>query len=453
MSPTSLVRALRKWWWVLLALSVIGALLGGAATFVMTPKYSSTSQVFVAFDVPAGAGPADVVQANNFAIQKVYSYTEVVKSPRSLNGVIDDLGLDATPEEVARDISVTVPPNSTVMRITGVADTPEDAVALTESVVDNFSEVVVEIETTSAGDPPPIRIDSLADPVPAESPSSPNLLVNVALGLFAGFGIGVIWIAVAALRDRRVYTRADLAGAPDSLSLLGTVPSGAGSDSTTVLVDDPGSEVAEAYRAIAATLGHSPAGALGVVAVATATPRDSSSALTTGLALAFSEFGARVAVIDANLRSGRISASLGLSGPGLAECLAGGASPGDVLASVNGVSILPAGTTSEPPSELIAGSRFDEVVKALAQTHDVVFIDAAPVLPLSDTLFAASAATSTILAVSAGSVTTDQLDAARNALGGVGAEVRGVVVLDAARSGADADVATAAYRDLRPVRR
>lgn len=448
MSPTSLIRALRKWWWVLALLSIAGAALGGAASLLMTPKYASTSQIFVAFDLPAEAGPSDVVQANNFAIQKVYSYSEVVKSPRTLEGVIADLGLDETPEELARDISVTVPPNSTVMRITASADTSEAAVMLAESVVDNFTDVVVEIETSTAGDPTPIRIESLAEPVPADEPASPNVLVNVALGLFAGFGIGLIWIAVAAMRDRRIYNGDDVA----DVRVLGSIPTGDGAKSSTVLVDAPASEVSEAYRTIAVTLGHAPGADLGVIAVAAATPRDSSATLTAGLALAFSEFGVSVAVIDANMRSGSLSASLGLTGPGLAECLAGTAKARDVIATAHGLAILPAGTSTETPSELIAGSRFETLVKTLSESYDMVFIDAAPVLPLSDTLFAASAATSTVLAVGSGSATTAQLGAARSALDGVEAKVLGAVILGAAKSGADADVVTAAFRDLRPTR-
>ena len=46
------------------------------------------------------------------------------------------------------------------------------------------------------------------------------------------------------------------------------------------MFDEPLSAVAEAYRTVAATLGHTPGAQLGIVAVASATPRDSTSALT-----------------------------------------------------------------------------------------------------------------------------------------------------------------------------
>jgi len=449
MSPTTLVRALKKWWWVLVALTVGGAAVGGVTTLLMTPQYSASSQIFVAFDAPAGAGSAELVQANNFAIQKVYSYVEVATSPRVLDTVIEELGLDETADDLATQISVTVPPNSAVMRITALAPNPDDAAVLASTLVDAFSETVLELETPTGGGTPPLRIESLAEAVPSDTPASPSLLINIAIGAFAGFAIGVIWIAIAAVSDRKVYNGADITADGTDLRVLGSVPLSSGSDSLTIVTERPLSEVSEAYRTIAATLGHTAGVGLGVVAVAAATPRDTSSALTSNLALSFQEFGANVAVIDANLRSGEITSSLGLSGPGLAECLAGTATATEVVQSVNGIDILPSGTTTDSPAELISGVRFEQVVKALSSVYDLVLIDSAPVLPLSDTLFSASHANSTVLAVSSGTVTAAQLKAARSSLESVSANVVGVVVLDTARSGADADVATATYRDLR----
>lgn len=452
MSPTTLVRALKKWWWALVALTVLGGAAGAGASLIMTPQYSATSQVFVAFDSPAGANSSELVQANNFAIQKVYSYIEVANSPRVLNAVIEELGLTDTTDELALRLNITVPPSSAVMTIEALAPNPDDAVALANAVTATFTETVLELETPTAGGTPPLRIASLADPVPDDEPATPNLLINIAIGTFAGFAVGIIWIAIAAMTDRKVYNAGDIASYSHDLKTLGSIPHARGGDSFTTVADRPLSEVSESYRTIAATLGHMPGASLGVVAIAAATPRDSSAALTSNLALTFREFGANVAVIDANLRSRSISKAFKLEGPGLAECLNGSSTPAEVIQSVNGVAILPTGNTNESPAELIASSRFDQVVKTLSSLYDVVLIDSAPVLPLSDSLFAATNAATTVLAVSSGSVTAEQLRAARTSLATVDAKVLGVVLMDAPRSGADADVAAAAYRDLRPSR-
>ena len=149
MSPTTLVRALKKWWWAVVVLTLVGAAAGAGVSLLMAPQYQATNRILVAFDASAGAGPAELVQANNFALQKVYSYVEVVQSPRVLDEVIDELNLDITAEDLARQIEVTVPTNSVIMRISATAPNPQDAVTLSNAVVDAFTDVVLEIETPS----------------------------------------------------------------------------------------------------------------------------------------------------------------------------------------------------------------------------------------------------------------------------------------------------------------
>ncbi|HEX5858455.1 MAG TPA: Wzz/FepE/Etk N-terminal domain-containing protein [Microbacterium sp.] len=451
MSSTTLIRSIKKWWWAVIALTLAGGLAGAASTLLMTPEYSSTSQIIVAFDAPTGAGSAELVQANNFAIQKVYSYQEVVVSPRVLDAVIAELGLDMTTDELARDVTVSVPVNSAVMHISASAANPEDAATLTTTVVDTFTDVVLELETPSAGGVAPVRVESLQQAMPADEPSSPSVLLNIALGLFVGLAAGVVWIAVAAVGDRRVYTSSGLtAGRHGAIRSLGNVPASSGAPSVTAVFDEPLSPVAEAYRTVAATLGHTPGAQLGIVAVASATPRDSTSALTSNLALAMQEFGVRTVVVDANLRSGTISSSLGLTGPGLVECLTGTSSVAQALQTVKGIAVLPSGATTDSPAELISGRGFEEILRSLRSQFDMVLVDAAPAIPLSDTLFAATAADSTVIAVSAGRVTSSEVTAAVDALTAVDVSVVGVVVLDAAVTGADADTSTSMYRDLRP---
>ncbi len=232
--------------------------------------------------------------------------------------------------------------------------------------------------------------------------------------------------------------------------MLGSIP-GRGS-SLTELVDAPQSRESEAYRTVAAVLGHMPHTRLDVVAVVPATPRDRASALSTNLALAMREFGVGVVLVDANLRAGTISSQLSLEGPGLAGVLSGEATVVEAVREVAGIAVLPVGRTLQNPVELMSGPGFAAVVKALSETYDMVVLDAAPALPLSDTIFAASTAGSTILAVTAGRATAPQLSAATEGLRAVGIDPVGVVVVDAKTAGVDADAATSSFRDLRPAR-
>jgi polysaccharide biosynthesis transport protein len=452
MTSTTVIRAIRRWWWTLLALALVGGLAGGVVSVLTSPTYTSTAQLIVAYDAPAGAGSSELVQANNFAIQKVYGYQEIATSTRVLDEVIASLGLDMTATELREEVSVSVPLETPVMQFRATAATPEDATTLATAFVDSFTAVITDIETPSSGGAAPVRIESLQDPQTPTSPASPDLLVNVALGVGAGIAVALVWIAVAAALDRRIHSASSIAAsrATSGYRVLGSVPAAA--HATTALITEPLSPASESYRTIAATVERLPGAKLGVIAVAPATPRDATSALSANIALAFKEFGARVALVDANLRSGTISSSLGLTGAGLGEVLRGQSTLPSCLHDLGGVAVLPAGATSTSPAELMSSNGFRRVIAELRKGFDIVVVDTAPVLPLSDALLATAAAESTILAVSAGRVTDTELAAAGTALTAAGVELSGVVVMAAPTSGFDADASTALYRDLRPAR-
>ncbi len=448
MSATALLRAIKKWWWTLVAFSALGVAAGFAVGLILPPVYSSTAQLVVAFNAPAQAGSSDLVQANSFAVQKAYAYTEIGRSPRVLNEVIASQGLDTTVEKLARELTVEAPLNTPILQLTAEAPTAQEAATLATAFVDAFTQTVQSIETPAGATSSPVRLETLQEPEVPEEASSPNVLTNLALGFAVGFAVALVWIALAAIGDRRVHGSASVGeGVP---RVLGSIP-GRGS-SLTELVDAPQSRESEAYRTVAAVLGHMPHTRLDVVAVVPATPRDRASALSTNLALAMREFGVGVVLVDANLRAGTISSQLSLEGPGLAGVLSGEATVVEAVREVAGIAVLPVGRTLQNPVELMSGPGFAAVVKALSETYDMVVLDAAPALPLSDTIFAASTAGSTILAVTAGRATAPQLSAATEGLRAVGIDPVGVVVVDAKTAGVDADAATSSFRDLRPAR-
>lgn len=448
MSATALLRAIKKWWWTLLAFSALGVAAGFAVGLILPPVYSSTAQLVVAFNAPAQAGSSDLVQANSFAVQKAYAYTEIGRSPRVLNEVIAAQGLDTTVEQLARELTVETPLNTPILQLTAEAPTAQGAATLATAFVDAFTQTVQSIETPAGAASSPVRLETLQDPEVPDEASSPNVLTNLALGFAVGFAIALVWIALAAIGDRRVHGSASVGeGVP---RVLGSIPGRGGS--LTEIADAPQSRESEAYRTVAAVLGHMPNTRLDVVAVVPATPRDRGSALSTNLALAMREFGVGVVLVDANLRSGTISSQLSLDGPGLAGVLTGEATVVEAVREAAGIAVLPVGRTLQNPVELMSGPGFAAVVKTLSETYDMVVLDAAPALPLSDTIFAASTAGSTILAVTAGRATAPQLSAATEGLRAVGIDPVGVVVVDAKTAGVDADAATSSFRDLRPAR-
>ena len=111
---------------------------------------------------------------------------------------------------------------------------------------------------------------------------------------------------------------------------------------------------------------------LPIVALASQAPR------ALQLARAFAVLGARTLLVDADLRSPRLHAYLGVPrGNGLADALDGRAMRVAVVESEN-LAVLPAGRVRAEPLELLSRDCLGPVLRAAAEPFDVALIATAP---------------------------------------------------------------------------
>jgi len=107
----------------------------------------------------------------------------------------------------------------------------------------------------------------------------------------------------------------------------------------------------------------------------------------TNTAIMFARMGSRVLVIDADLRQPSCLRALRVeSDRGLADYLAN-LSPLDQViqpTSIPNLSVLGAGSLPPSPTELLGSKKMSETLAYLKQRYDYVFIDAPPVIPVSD---------------------------------------------------------------------
>jgi capsular exopolysaccharide synthesis family protein len=140
-----------------------------------------------------------------------------------------------------------------------------------------------------------------------------------------------------------------------------------------------------------------------IVMVTSALPREGKSALALGLARNAARSGARVLLVDADLRHPFLARELKVGdGPGLAEILAGNlvGDGQDVLREVDRrLHVLPSGTLTGDAQELLASPRLAKFLEWAAATFDLVVVDTPPVLPVADALLVSRVADATILAV------------------------------------------------------
>ena len=187
------------------------------------------------------------------------------------------------------------------------------------------------------------------------------------------------------------------------LPVLGSIPSfdlsQLKTDASTPLVPTlcyyhrPGSPEAESYRSVRTTLFVSASDLRhAVIQVTSPESGDGKTTIAANLALAMAQSGKNILLVDADLRRPTVHQLFGVSNEiGLASILTGEIdSPNAIRETiVPGLSLLTSGGTPDNPAELLASSRFHELLGRLRKDYDFVLVDTPPLLAVSDASIAA----------------------------------------------------------------
>jgi len=167
--------------------------------------------------------------------------------------------------------------------------------------------------------------------------------------------------------------------------------------------------------------------------ITSAGPGEGKTVASLNLATALAEAGARVLLVDADLRHPRCHACVGLPNDrGLANHLA---DPDglDTEALVHvlespPIHVLLAGGQPANPAELVTSPRLRRTFERLRASYDYVIVDTPPVLPVTDAVVIAREADGVVLVVKGHETPRELVRRARDRLALAGARVLGVMV-------------------------
>ena len=193
-------------------------------------------------------------------------------------------------------------------------------------------------------------------------------------------------------------------------------------------------QIVEAYKTIRTNLLFSLApGDNKVIIVSSAEPNAGKSTVSCNLAITMAQTGARVLLIDADLRKPsqhktfRVKKSNGLS-----RILSGQAELEDCICRevARGLDLIPSGSLPPNPSELLGSDAMSELIDRLSLQYDYIFIDTPPVGVVSDSLVLSNVAAGTVLVCRQGQTTYDELQASIDSIRNVESTLLGVVISD-----------------------
>jgi len=420
------IRLLRSQRRLILAVTLAGAIGAASLWLASRPDYTATAELIATTgDVPRSVEQA--YEGQRYAEERMHSFSRVLSGPAGAEALREKLGLGASVESIEGRIGVAVAPHSDLAVITASDPSPGRAEAMANTLADSAQELLDRFE--APGGAPPLHVTVTS---PAELPGSPRapLAVYIALGGLLG---AIVAIAAARLSESlraRVPRGADARSAAGA-QVLGRIPE-RGRRASPVMASAPLSPGAEAYRSLRANLlALAEEHERRVIAVSSALRGEGKTELTANLGLAIAQTGARIALVDANLRAPRLAELLDLQSDfGLLDVMAGRLSADLALCRrpPGALQVLGAGRTPLDSTELLDGRAFGAVLGELADRFDWVLVDAPALLPSTDAVVAAREAGAALLVAHAGSTDTAQLSQAARALGIVEAELLGVVL-------------------------
>ena len=188
----------RQWLWVVGSVVVLTAL--AAAYAFMAPKsYRATSDIYVLGTVVGDPqNQNDAAQsASKYVFDNIDTFAALVDSPKVTGPVIKDLKLTSTPEQLAKQVSANVVPNTVIITVAAIDASPDTAAAIANSTATSLTQAIKSLAIP--GSSAPLDISTVKPATPPTSPDSPNRTLWLALGVLLGLALGLV---IATLREQ-----------------------------------------------------------------------------------------------------------------------------------------------------------------------------------------------------------------------------------------------------------
>lgn len=201
-----------------------------------------------------------------------------------------------------------------------------------------------------------------------------------------------------------------------------------------ILNDNTDFSIVEAYKSTRTNLEYALAAEEGCkkIIFTSAMPSEGKTTSCINTAITFALAGAKIVLIDADLRKPKVHMCLELeNATGFSNYLAGFAELDDVIQHCkNGLDVITSGQIPPNPSELLVSPRMEKALLKLAEKYDYVIIDAPPVNIVSDAVSMSKFVTGVAVVVKEDFTTHDALKKALSNLEFANAKILGFILND-----------------------
>jgi succinoglycan biosynthesis transport protein ExoP len=463
----------RKWW--LASITLLGLAASLALSLTAHKQYSATAQLLVQPSVTAasaGTVPPPVTQTDVATELQLVTSAPVVQAVRGTLGSAPAVSAAQVTQTNVIAITATSPIPSRAARIANLyakafvqyrERVASSSLASAETQLRSEISALAKQASSFSGNPTSAAASALLNQeavlkeqlaqmqvsgaantgevalvTPAQlpvAPSSPKPVQDALLGLAAGFALGLGASFLRESLDDRLASKdaAERAGGAPVLAMTPLVPSGRRPEPVVMVLAEPSSPGAEAYRSLRTSLQFArQERRLRVILVTSPAVGDGKTSTLANLGVVFARAGERVLLVSGDLRRPKIGEFFGIDERvGLTSILLGEHTLEQALVPVPDVdrlTLLPAGPIPPNPAEVLNGDQVRATFGRLREQFDLVLIDSPPVLPVTDAAILSRYADATLMLAAAGQTRRADLHRAAEKLDQVGATILGIVL-------------------------
>ncbi|WP_294516794.1 polysaccharide biosynthesis tyrosine autokinase [uncultured Pseudoflavonifractor sp.] len=400
------LRIFTRMFWVPLVLAVLaGGLLWLRSWRSYTPMYRSEATFTVQ------------LLSNQYDITGVDSYYDKAAAEQLANTFPYLLSSDLMQQLLQRELGVTwlngsitaqSVENTNLFSVQVTSTSAQDACDILNGVIAVYPQVANYVVGST-------ELTVLVPPAVASQPYNAFQPTRTIIkGAVLGFGVGVVFLLVLAMASKTIRTREDMKKWMN-VPCLGTLPTvsfkrrtGKTGGAVSILNERTGSGFQEGIRSLRIRfLREAERQGSKVFLVSSTVPGEGKTTVAVNLALTLGQNGARVILVDMDLRKPSVKKALGLTAPskGMAELLQSRESnPVEALVDLKGtrVRVLAGDKAVENPRRQLESRKLSGLIKALREEADYVVIDTPPNGLLGDSTAMATLADGILYVVRAG---------------------------------------------------
>jgi polysaccharide biosynthesis transport protein len=313
-----------------------------------------------------------------------------------------------------------------------------------ERAKSRYNEVFARLqELNLTGDYAGFSTELLAEPVAPTEASWPKLPLSLAVGLLLGGLLGLSTGVIAEFADSTFRDAKDLEKSVGAIVLthvgrfdLAKLRQATNPNSKLapqlVAFHAPRSVESEVYRnARTSLLLASKRNKDKVFMMTSPAPGDGKSTTVANLAISLAQAGKKVLLVDSDLRRPMVCNLFGMSEhAGVADIVLYDHPLADAIqeSEQENLHLLTHGTRTSAPSELFESFEFSKLLEDARRRYDIIFIDAPPVLAVTDPTIVATLSDSTLMTVQVTKNNRKPVERAAEILRAAGVQVSGIIV-------------------------